>query len=272
MKDAHLYTLDGWALVLGASSGFGEATSIALARAGMNIIGVHLDRRAGMAHVEEIKAAIKDAGREALFFNVNAADETKRNETLDEVKRVLDGRGEKIRVLLHSLAFGTLKPYWTQGAEEPSAVISKANMDMTLDVMAHSLVYWTQDTLRRGLFNDDARIYGMTSAGNTTVWSGYGAVSAAKCALESHLRQLAIELAPLGITANAIEAGVTDTPALAKIPGSDTMKVQAIQRNPNKRLTTVADVAQCIVALSMPATRWMTGNVIRVDGGEKVAG
>ncbi|UJR79250.1 Short-chain dehydrogenase [Sandaracinus amylolyticus] len=271
MKDAHLYTLDGWALVLGASSGFGEATSIALARAGMNIIGVHLDRRAGMAHVEEIKRAIQDAGREALFFNVNAADETKRNETLDEIKRQLDAKGGKIRVLLHSLAFGTLKPYWS-GSEDPASNINKANMDMTLDVMAHSLVYWTQDTLRRGLFGDDARIYGMTSAGNTTVWSGYGAVSAAKCALESHLRQLAIELAPHGISANAIEAGVTDTPALAKIPGSDVMKQQAIARNPSKRLTTVQDVAQCIVALSMPATRWMTGNVIRVDGGEKIAG
>jgi len=267
--DANLYKLDGWALVLGASSGFGEACSLALARAGMNIIGVHLDRRAGMAHVEEIKTKIKAEGREALFFNVNAADETKRNETLDEVKRTLDARGEKVRVLLHSLAFGTLKPYWS--GEDPN-VINKANLDMTLDVMAHSLVYWTQDTLRRGLFASSSRIYGMTSAGNTQVWTGYGAVSAAKVALESHLRQLAYELAPHGITANAIEAGVTDTPALHKIPGSDGMKEQARARNPHKRLTTVEDVAQCIVALSVPATAWMTGNVIRIDGGEKIAG
>ena len=50
------------------------------------------------------------------------------------------------------------------------------------------------------------------------------------------------------------------------------MKEQAAQRNPHGRLTTVDDVAQCIVALSMPATAWMTGNVIRVDGGEKIAG
>ncbi len=270
---ANLYTLDGWALVLGASSGFGEACSLAFARAGMNVIGVHLDRRAGMPHVEEIKGKIKALGREAMFFNVNAADEVKRTETLDEVKKTLDARGEKVRVLLHSLAFGTLKPYW--GGEDPSVpsnVISKANLDMTLDVMAHSLVYWTQDTLRRELFGDNARIYGMTSAGNSTVWGGYGAVSAAKCALESHLRQLALELAPRGITANAIEAGVTDTPALQKIPGSDGMKDQARARNPSKRLTTVDDVANCLIALAMPATHWMTGNVIRIDGGEKISG
>jgi len=269
MKTSDLFSLDGWALVLGASSGFGEAASLAFARAGMNVIGVHLDRRAGIAHVEEIKAKIRECGREALFFNINAADEQKRNETLDEVKRTLDARGEKIRVLLHSLAFGTLKPYWA--GDDPN-VITKANLDMTLDVMAHSLVYWTQDILRRGLFMRNGRIYGMTSAGNQTVWPGYGAVSAAKCALEAHLRQLAWELAPLGITANAIEAGVTDTPALRKIPGFDVMMEQARARNPHRRLTTVEDVANCLVALSVPATQWMTGNVIRVDGGEKIAG
>lgn len=269
MNTAYLYKLDGWALVLGASSGFGEACSLAFARAGMNVIGVHLDRRASMPHVEEIKDKIKAYGREAIFFNVNAADETKRNETLDAIKRTLDERGEKIRVLLHSIAFGTLKPYWA--GEDPN-VINKANLDMTLDVMAHSVVYWSQDTMRRGLFSKNGRIYGMTSAGNTQVWTGYGAVSAAKCALESHLRQLAYELAPHGITANAIEAGVTDTPALQKIPGSDGMKEQARLRNPHKRLTTVEDVANCLVALSMPATQWMTGNTIRIDGGEKIAG
>ena len=101
MKDGKLYELDGWALVLGASSGFGEACSLALARAGMNVIGVHLDRRAGMAHVEEIKGKITALGREALFFNVNAADEDKRKATLDEVKAKLDPSGGKIRVLLH---------------------------------------------------------------------------------------------------------------------------------------------------------------------------
>ena len=64
-----------WALILGASSGFGEATALALAAAGYDIAGVHLDRRQGMAHVEEIKADIEAHGREALFFNGNAADD-----------------------------------------------------------------------------------------------------------------------------------------------------------------------------------------------------
>ena len=139
---------------------------------------------------------------------------------------------------------------------------------MTLDVMANSLVYWVQELLARGLMGHGGRIFAMTSAGGARVWSTYGAVSAAKAALESHVRQLSLELAPKGITANAIMAGVTDTPALHKIPGSDEMIAMAQRKNPSGRLTTPQDVAEAIGLLSHPKSYWMTGNVICVDGGE----
>jgi len=116
------------------------------------------------------------------------------------------------------------------------------------------------------------RVFAMTSAGGARVWQTYGAVSAAKAALESHIRQLTLELAPLGITANTIMAGVTDTPALRKIPGSDEMKTIAQARNPGRRLTTPKDVAQAIGLLSHPKAQWITGNVICVDGGEFIVG
>ena len=63
-----------WALILGASSGFGEAAALELAGVGMNIVGVHLDRKSTMGNLERITGEIKTKGREALFFNVNAAD------------------------------------------------------------------------------------------------------------------------------------------------------------------------------------------------------
>jgi NAD(P)-dependent dehydrogenase (short-subunit alcohol dehydrogenase family) len=141
-------------------------------------------------------------------------------------------------------------------------------MDMTMDVMANSLVYWTQDLVRHKLLGSGGRIFSMTSAGGARVWKSYGAVSAAKSALESHTRQLALELAPLGITVNSLMAGVTDTPALRKIPGSDEMIAMAQRKNPSNRLTTTQDVADALSLLCHPKAHWITGNVICVDGGE----
>ena len=149
-----------------------------------------------------------------------------------------------------------------------SDMVNKAQVDMTLDVMANSLVYWTQDLVAADLLGQGGRIFAMTSAGGARVWRTYGAVSAAKAALESHIRQLTLELAPLGITANAIMAGVTDTPALRKIPGSDQMLTWAKRKNPSGRLTLPKDVAEAIGLLSHPKAQWITGNVLCVDGGE----
>jgi NAD(P)-dependent dehydrogenase (short-subunit alcohol dehydrogenase family) len=256
-----------WAVILGASSGFGEAAALELAGHGYNICGVHLDRRQGMAHVAEITAGIVAKGRRALFFNMNAADAEKRQEVIAEL--LAAAACAPVRVLMHSLAFGTLKPYI---AADDKDAMTQAQMDMTLDVMAHSLVYWTQDLHRSGLLRRGSKIYAMTSSGDHIVWKAYGAVSAAKCALESHIRQLAVELSPDGITANAIRAGVTDTPALRKIPGNEAIVESAKRRNPAGRLTTPQDVARCLVALSGDGTEWLTGNVLNVDGGEDVAG
>ncbi len=256
-----------WALILGASSGFGAATALELSRCGMHIIGVHLDRRAAMAGVEELVKKLQAAGSQALFFNVNAADPVKRQEVLDQVQPKLGGA--PVTVFMHSLAFGTLKPYV---AQDPKEQLTKDQMEMTLDVMANSLVYWVQDLLGRKLLGKGSRIYAMTSSGGTRVWPTYGAVSAAKAALESHMRQLALELAPFGVAANTIRAGVTDTPALRKIPGNEQMMEYSKLRNPHHRLTIPDDVARTIAVLSEEGTGWMTGNVIGVDGGEDIVG
>jgi enoyl-[acyl-carrier protein] reductase III len=263
--------LSGWALVLGASSGFGGATAQALAAAGLDVFGVHLDRRATQAGADRVVAAVEAQGRRAHFFNVNAADPDRRAEVVAAMERALAEQGGpgRLRVLLHSLAFGTLKVFV---ADDPKDVVAPAQMAMTLDVMANSLVYWTQDVVGRGLMGAGGRIFAMTSSGGTRALPFYGPVSAAKAALEAHVRQLAIELAPRGITANAIRAGVTATPAAQKIPGYDALEAGALRRNPSGRLTTPEDVAQAIVALSHPATAWITGNVIGVDGGEDVVG
>lgn len=259
-----------WALILGASSGFGAAAARHLSSLGLNIFGVHLDRRATMAAVDELKGEITATGQEAFFVNINAADDELRRKALDDfVAHVgADAAPGCVLVLMHSMAFGALKPY----VAEDGPSLTRQNMEMTLDVMAHSLVYWVQDTVERDLLGEGSSIYAMTSSGGTRVIPSYGAVSAAKAALESHIRQLAYELGPRGIRANSIRAGVTDTPALRKIPGNDLLLDKAAASNPRRRLTTPEDVALAIGALAGPGGTFISGNVIGVDGGEDIVG
>src|SRR5215472_8516927 len=135
-----------WALILGASSGFGEATALELAALGMNIFGVHLDRRETLPHAREVQDRIRTLGREAVFFNMNAADEQKRQETIAQIRATFEKTPGTVRVLLHSLAFGALKPL--AGADD---VASQRQVEMTSDVMGHSLVYWVQDLIAHKL-------------------------------------------------------------------------------------------------------------------------
>jgi len=256
-----------WALILGASSGFGEATALELARAGMNIFGVHMDRRDKLQRVVELQQKIHELGRESQFVNCNAALDDKRKECVAVLAELMKEPPGTLRVLLHSLAFGALKPL--AGAEE---VAGRHQIELTADVMGHSLVYWVQDCLTAGLFDRGTRIFAMTSVGSTRVIPQYGPVSAAKAILESHIRQLAVELAPAGITANAILAGVTDSAALRQIPGYEKIMEIARLRNPHHRLTQPEDVARTIAALCHPATYWLTGNTLQVDGGESIVG
>src|SRR5437588_816323 len=139
-----------WALILGASSGFGGAIASAFADEGFGIIGVHLDRAAGMENVNKSIADIKAKGVQAHFFNVNEEDIEKRNFVLDHVENGgFFKKGEdNIKVLVHSLAFGTLKPYF---GEKPEDDLTQKQLEMTIDVMGNSIVYWSHDIIRREL-------------------------------------------------------------------------------------------------------------------------
>jgi NAD(P)-dependent dehydrogenase (short-subunit alcohol dehydrogenase family) len=260
-----------WALVLGASSGFGAATAKAWARAGFGIIGVHLDLRHSIAAANAVRDEIAGLGVPAIFHNVNAADDERRAAVVAAITELFEQRraaGEDplIGAMLHSLAFGATLHYVTDdpGRKE----LSRKQMEMTADVMAHSLPYWTRDLYHAGLLGRGSRVYAMSSEGAILAVPTYGAVSAAKAALEAHVRQLAVELAHAGITINAIRAGVTDTPALRRIPGWEQLVQASLARNPHGRMGRPEDVADALVALASPLTQWMTGNVIGVDGGE----
>jgi enoyl-[acyl-carrier protein] reductase III len=263
-----LIPLDGtWCLVLGASSGMGRAVVRAMAAEGVNVIGVHFDTAAHADATAELVGELRGHGVQAHFFNVNAASAAVRADMMPRIAELTESAG--LHVMVHSLAFGTLVPYlpragWATG-------ISHRQLDMTLNVMAHSLVYWVQDLVAGGLLPSGSKVYAMTSAGVTQALPSYGAVSAAKCALEAHVRQLACELAPRGVAVNALRAGVTPTPSLRRIPEHSEFVDRAALANPHGRLTRPEDVAEAVVLLSRTDSSWITGNSIGVDGAELYA-
>lgn len=306
---------DQWALILGGSSGFGLATAHKLAAHGMSLCLVHRDRRGAMARIEPEFEALRATGARVVTYNADALDAATRAELLDGLARELAGEG-RVRLLLHSIAFGNLKLLVRERVPEraralpalarelgideqrlagtvdrlfadgfddllslasapvypASAFLDEEDFARTIHAMGTSLVGWTQELLARGLFAPDARVVGLTSEGNTVAWKGYAAVAAAKVALESAARGMAVEMAPYGVRVNVVQAGITDTPALQAIPGNDHLKAQARARNPFRRLTTPRDVADAIYLLATDEAAWINGEVLRVDGGEHVSG
>ena len=303
-----------WALILGGSSGFGLASAKKLSAQGMNICIVHRDRRGAMEQINKDFDDIKNTGVEFISFNVDALSERGMDKVIDGLTEAMGAHG-KVRVLLHSIAFGNLKLIAPQQKESDSQttalqklaeklgvdanqvneavdelmtdgvgevfpldnpeysdmLIEDEDMARTIYSMGTSLLTWTQCLSKHQLFAEDARVLGLTSEGNTVAWRGYAAVSAAKVALESVSRSIAVEFAPQGIRSNIIQAGVTDTKALQAIPGSARMKSVARLKNPFKRLTTPEDVADVVSLLARDEARWINGALIRADGGEQIA-
>ncbi|WP_313717310.1 SDR family oxidoreductase, partial [Kaistella carnis] len=145
--------------------------------------------------------------------------------------------------------------------------LSTDDFSITLQAMATSLYDWTKIIFNENLFAEDARILAFTSEGSTKPINNYGAVSAAKAALEAISRNIALEFAPFGLRSNCIQAGVTDTRSLQMIPGSEEIKEITKKRNPFKRLTNPEDVANVVSLLCQDEASWINGCIIPVDGG-----
>lgn len=249
-----------WALILGGSSGLGLASAKKLAQHGMNIIILYRNSRADMDAVNQEFEKLKSYGAEIIAINADALNEQKRNELVKDIKKAI-GTG-KIRCLLHSIAKGNLKAMTGDNA------LQNDDFKITLNAMAFSLYDWVKAVFTENLFADDARVIAFTSEGSLKAWPYYGAVSAAKAALEAISRNIALEFAPYGIRSNCILAGITDTQSLRMIPGNDELVAHAEKRNPFKRLTQAEDIAKAVYLLCKDEAAWINGCVIPVNGGE----
>ena len=253
-----------WALILGGSSGLGLATAKKLAKHGMNICIVHRNSRSQLEIVEKHFREIDSNPVDFISYNTDAFQSKKRTELVENLNQEL--KGGKIKILVHSVAKGNLKPM----VSDSIPILKTDDFQLTIQAMGISLYDWVKAVFEAKLFSEDARVVSFTSEGNRKAWRNYAAVSAAKVTLEAITRNIALEFARFGIKANCIQAGVTDTASLRMIPGSDRIKKYSLKRNPFNRLTLPEDVADVVYLLSKDEAAWINGTIIPVDGGEHI--
>jgi len=292
-----------WAIILGGSSGIGLATAEKLAKEGMNLCVLHRDRKKDMQEIQARFESFKSLGVKVLSYNLDAIKSENIEKVIASLKEEMGETG-RVRLLLHSIAKGNLKPMTDtqdvrenslnekagveqtplsqafkdlqlilrdEGVDKDRPVLTRQDFQLTIEAMALSLYEWVQYLHNSSLFAADARVIGLTSAGNTKAWRDYAAVSAAKSALEAICRSISLEFARFGIRCNVVQPGITDTPSLRMIPSSDILKLNAAVRNPFQRLTQPSDIANALFLLCTDEASWINGAIIPVDGGEKNA-
>jgi len=259
-----------WAVILGGSSGFGFAAVEKLAQHGMNVAVLYRENASSEKILKEKFAIIAGQhGITILPYNINALETIGRVQCIQEFAEKAEPGS--VKLLLHSIARGNLKPLTIKNAtveDEAYNELSIEDIQLTTYAMSTSLLDWTKALLKEKLFNADARIIGLTSEGAHKYWEGYAAVSIAKASLESLASYMAVEFAPYGIKTNVIQAGVTETASLKKIPGSEKLIKAGVKRNPLGRITKPEDVAGVIYLLCTDESFWINGSLIHVDGGE----
>ena len=255
-----------WVLILGCSTGHGGATAKRLAKDGYGIIGFHLDRGEVKKEAELLKEEISKINDGKVFFwNINAASVDVMDEYIPKISEIT--KGQSIKLLLHSIAFGTTTNFFS---DKP---VTQKQMDITVHVMGNSLLYWTQKLLTMQLLGQGSRILGLTSEGNYLAMDGYGPVSVAKVAMEAIIRQIGWELGRYGITANSLQAGITPTRALTKITDNwEDWIEKTKKRNPMRRTTSPDDIANTISLLLKQEADFINCSIIYCDGGEHRSG
>jgi NAD(P)-dependent dehydrogenase (short-subunit alcohol dehydrogenase family) len=261
---------DTWAIILGGSSGFGLATAKKLANHGMNIAVLYRETAITEKLLkQELELTASRCGITILPFNINALSEAGKQAFIQQFTAHV-GKKHCVKLLLHSIARGNLKPLFQNVPEvvEGSEILSIEDIQITSYAMSTSLFDWARLLLNDGLFNEDARIIGLTSEGANKYWQSYAAVAIAKASLVTLATYMAVELGKFGLKTNVIQAGITETPSLKRIPGSGQLVELATTRNPLGRMTRPEDVANAVYLLCTDEAFWINGTVIHVDGGE----
>lgn len=239
------------ALITGSSRGIGRAIALRLADEGVNIV-VNFFRHRKAA--EQTAAEIEAKGVKALVVKANVGDVEKIRAMFDQVRETFGG----LDILVCNAASGVLRPALEQTLK---------SWEWTMNINARSVLFCAKEAVPMMEARGGGRIITITSMGSTRVFPAYSVVGVSKAAIEAITRYLAVELAPKGITVNAVSPGVVDTEALKFFPNREEILATARERTPAGRIATPEDVANVVAFLCSEEASMICGQTIVVDGG-----
>jgi len=232
-------------LVTGGSRGIGKAIALRFARDGAARVAIGYLRNDRAA--EEAAEELRGAGTEPVLVRGNVSSER----VIGEVREL-----GPLDVVIHNAATGVIRP---------ALETEDKHWDWTMNANARALLALARAAAPS--MPSGSSIVAISSLGSMRVLENYVLVGTSKAALESVVRYLAVELAPRGIRANTVSAGLVETGALAHFPNREDMLDMGLKRTPAGRLVEPEDVAGAVAFLCSPDAEMIRGHTLIVDGG-----
>jgi len=236
-------------VITGGTKGIGRAIAVRLAARGSDIVVNYFRSRSA---ADETVSELQALGVRALAVRGNIGNKDFHPKLFEEVRQMFG----KVDILVSNAALGLFANIME---------VDQRAWDLSLHTNAEAMLFCAQMAVP--MMPDGGKIVALSSLGSIRYIPGYSAIGISKAAIETLTRYLAYELAPRAINVNAVSGGFIDTDALKSFPNYDEMLREVVRRTPFGRVGTPEEVADVAVFLCTDAARWITGQVIIVDGG-----
>ena len=236
-------------LVTGGTKGIGRSVAVRLAARGSDVVVNYFRSRSA---AEDTVAEIESHGVRALAVRGNIGNKDFHPKLFEEIEEKFG----KVDILVSNAALGLFANIME---------VDQRAWDLSLHTNAEAMLFCAQKAVP--IMPEGGKIIALSSLGSIRYIPGYAAIGISKAAIETLTRYLAHELAPKRINVNSVSGGFIDTDALKSFPNYDDLLREVVRRTPFGRVGTPDEVADVVVFLCTDAARWITGQVIIVDGG-----